>query len=122
MENYLSIMKQSQNLQETVQEGLEHIQSLLKVGKYEATITLFSDIVQAFATIESTLRVIPKEVVTDDINEMTAKIKETLNIIVSSYEDQNYAKVEEVFQFNLMPRFNKWKTKLEEVFNPFLLS
>ncbi|SHF90368.1 hypothetical protein [Ornithinibacillus halophilus] len=122
MEKYIDMMHQSKNLQDTVQEGLEHIQFLLKEGKGEATIQLFGDIVQAFITIEKSLQVIPSEVTSTEIHELTSKIKESLELIVSCYEDENYVKIQEVLQFNTIPQFTKRKELLDKAFQPYLVS
>ncbi|MGY0692118.1 hypothetical protein ACW2QC_04900 [Virgibacillus sp. FSP13] len=122
MEKYIDVMKQSTMLQETAYEGLQHIQVLLKEGKFEESIALFSETVQAFSSIEEAVIGLPDEILTEDSKSLTTEVRNAFNIVVSSYELKEYGKVQEVLQFTLTPRFKRWMEELVEAFTPYLVS
>src|SRR5690625_1546206 len=122
MEKYISVMKQSIELLNTVQEGLEHVQALLKEGKFEESIPLFGDIVLGFSTTERTVVRLPEEILYEEVKTFTIKVRKALDLVVGTYETKNYYKMQEILQFTLLPRFKRWKDLLEEMFSSYLAS
>jgi|SRR5699024_2879547 len=122
MEKYISVIKQSIELLNTTQEGLEHVQRLLKEGKFENSIPLFSDILLAFSTVESTVICLPEEILLDEAKGCTSKVRKALDFFVGTYEAKDYYKIQEILQFTLIPRFKRWKDLLEEMFSSYVAS
>ncbi len=122
MEKYIVVMRETSGLMETVQEALAHTQTLLKQGKGEASITLFSDIVQAFSSMEQSVLQLPEIFVNDDVASLTEDVRNALNKAVESYEAKAYTHVQEVLQSALLPAFNKWSEVLEKNFRPYVIS
>jgi hypothetical protein len=122
MEKYINEMKHSTELLETILVGLEHIQKLLSEGKVEFSILLFEDNFQAFSMIETSVERFPSETLPEELPLLTDNVRNAIQIIVSAYESQNYAKVQEALQFALLPKYIEWKHELEKVFNSYLLS
>ncbi|WP_106496600.1 hypothetical protein [Lentibacillus sp. Marseille-P4043] len=122
MEKYIDVMKQTTMLQETVYEGLQHIQALLKEGKFEETIALFSETVQAFSSIEKAVIGLPDDILTEESKSLTTEVRDAFKIVVSSCELKEYGKVQEVLQFTLTPRFQRWMEELNKAFMPYLVS
>ncbi|MED4461198.1 hypothetical protein [Metabacillus fastidiosus] len=120
METSIDIMRQSLDLQETVLEGLEHVQKQISEGKFEDTISLFRDIVQAFFSIESSLKCLPDQILIDEV--IIDNIRGSLNIAVNAYESKNYMNVQEVIEFKIIPMYKEMKIQLEQTFNPYIIS
>ncbi|WP_188454180.1 hypothetical protein [Virgibacillus oceani] len=121
MEKYIEMMKHSQELQETVYEGLQHMQDLLKEGKFEATIPLFQNIVRAFSSVEKSILTLPDDILSEGIQGVTTKVRDALELVVESFEASDYGKIHEILQFTLIPRYKNWINKLEEMFRPYLV-
>lgn len=115
-------MKQSTELLETAYEGLQHMQKLFKEGKFEESIPLFTNIVEATSSIESSIETLPKELLSDDIAITGAKVIRALNIVVELYESMNYGKIQEVLQFTLIPNYKTWKQACDTAFQRYLVS
>lgn len=122
MEKHIEVMKQSVELSETILEGLQHIQKLLSEGKHEQSVFMFEDVLQGFATIERTIAPAVKELYNESIPAKQAEFSQAADLVVTAYEEKNYAKVQEVLQFTLVPRFKKLKAELEQAFNPYIVS
>jgi hypothetical protein len=122
MEKYNDVLKRATELLETVHEGLLHIFKRLNDGHFEDTIYLFEDAVEAFSVIERSLNVIPKDILNKDLSELTAKVKDAIELIVSAYELKDYAKAKEILQFSLIPRCKKWNEALAGISARFLVS
>ncbi|RYG71675.1 hypothetical protein EU245_13265 [Lentibacillus lipolyticus] len=122
MEKYIDVMKETTVLLETVQEGLAHIQALLKQGKGEASITLFSNVVQAFSSMEQSVFQLPEELQPEEIMTRTEKVRHALDTTVEAYEAKEYVRVLEVMQFTLLPAFNRWNEALDQTFRPYVVS
>lgn len=122
MEKHIEVMKQSLELSETLLEGLQHIQKLLNEGKSEQTIFLFEDTLVAYETIARTVESVVNELNNESIPAQQAVFSQAADLVVTAYEERNYAKVQEVLQFTLVPRFKKLKEQLEEVFKPYVIS
>src|SRR5690625_3816885 len=115
-------MKQSTELLDTAYEGLQHMQKLFKEGKFEDTIPLFTNIVQAASSIESAIETLPKELLSDDIAVTRAKVIKALDIVVELYESMNYGKIQEVLQFTLIPIYKTWKQACDTAFRRYVVS
>lgn len=122
MEKQIGIMKQSLELSETILEGLQHIQKLLGEGKFEQTIYLYEDVLLAFSAIEKSVEPLKDELNSETFNSATTNLKYIMELVVDHYEEKNYAKVQEVMQFTLVPQFKKVKQELELAFKPYLQS
>lgn len=115
-------MKNSIELSETVLEGLQYIQKLLNEGKNEQSVFMFEEVLQAHETITRTIDPVVKELKNEGIPSKQAEFSNATNLVVTAYEEKNYAKVQEILQFNLVPQFKKLKEELEKAFNPFIVS
>lgn len=70
----VEIMKQASDLLETVVEGLLHPKELLNEGKFEQSTRLFSDIIQGFSAIESSLTRLSEGVLPAGMADQTVKV------------------------------------------------
>ncbi|WP_077214806.1 hypothetical protein [Bacillus dakarensis] len=122
MEKHIEVMKQSLELSETILEGLQHIQKLLSEGKSEQTIFLFEDTLLAYETISKAINLAVTELNNESISAKQAEFSQAADLVVTAYEEKNYAKVQEILQFTLVPQFKKLKEELEQAFNPFVVS
>lgn len=122
MEKYIEVMKKSQELAETVLEGLQHIQKLIGEGKHEQSILLFEDVLLAYSTIGRSIDSAIRKLGNDNVSVQQADVSKAAELVVSAFEEKNYAKVQEVLQFTLIPQFKKLKAELEQAFQPFLVS
>ncbi|WP_066290399.1 hypothetical protein [Bacillus sp. FJAT-29937] len=122
MEKYIEVMKKSLELSETILEGLRYIQKLLSEGKSEQSVFMFEEVLQAYATIERNIEPVVNELNNESISAKQAEFSHTANLVVTAYEEKNYAKVKEIIQFTLVPRYKRLKEELELAFNPFIVS
>ncbi len=119
MEKYLDIMKSSTDLAETISEGLQHFQKLFGEGRFEQSLFLFEDILEAYSAIERSVNSIIEAKNPENLKASLKSVNHALSIVVDTYEDKKYMKVQEVLQFTLIPQFNRLKA---EAFSPYLLS
>ncbi|KAF0825138.1 hypothetical protein V7200_17810 [Cytobacillus firmus] len=122
MEKYIEVMKKSQELAETVLEGLQHIQKLIGEGKHEQSILLFEDVLLAYSTIGRSIDSVIRELGNDTVSAQQADVSKAAELVVSAFEEKNYAKVQEVLQFTLIPQFKKLTAEFEKAFQPYLVS
>ena len=80
------------------------------------------DATTAFTEIEEALQPILPELPENNIPEKTDKLRSALAVMVSEYEKSKGLRGREIFQFNLEPAFENWRTELEEVLKPYTLS
>lgn len=122
MEKYLDVMKQSYELVDTIVEGLEHIQQLLKDGSLEQTLYLVEDVIVGYSTVERSILPISEELENDTISSLTNEVKVALRQLANAYEEQKHGEVQEVLQFHVLPLVKKWKRELDEAFAPYTIS
>ncbi|UII55611.1 hypothetical protein LS684_18595 [Cytobacillus spongiae] len=122
MEKHIEVMKMSLELSETIVEGLQHIQKLLNEGKHEQTVFLFEDVLTAYESIGRTTKQVVKDLNQELILARQTEFGKSAELVVTAFEEKNYAKVQEILQFNFVPKFKKLKEELEKAFNPYLVS
>src|SRR5690349_7118852 len=113
MEKYIEVMKKSLELSETILEGLQYIQKLLSEGKTEQSVFMFEDALEAYTAISATIDPVVNELNNESIPAQQAPFSQAADLAVTAYEEKNYAKVQEMLQFTLVPRFKKLKEELE---------
>jgi hypothetical protein len=122
MEKYTEVMKQAIELIETMQEGIGHIRTQLNKGQYEQSVILFEDVMIAYATVERSLTPVLEGWGNEDVTPEMLKLRQSLEFIVSAYEQREYGKVIEIMQFSLIPQVKTWKEELEKAFHPYIVS
>lgn len=122
MEKHIEVMKKSLQLSGTMLAALQHIQKLLNEGKSEQAIFLFEDVLQGYATVERTISPVVKDLNNESIALKQVDFGQATELVVTAFEEKNYAKVQEVLQFTLIPGFKKLVGELEQAFNPYIVS
>lgn len=123
MEKDLAVIRQTLKLLETILEGLDHTQSLLHEEKHNEVIIMFEDIVFAFTRIESALHPLldsmeNTKVLEKNVNNAGSSINKNVSILEAHrFKDMQFQLEEE-----LIPVFQGLKSKLENFFQPYLLS
>lgn len=122
MDKYIEVIKKSIQLSDTILEGLEHITKLLNDGKHEQSVFLFEDVMEAYTSIRTATEPIVKKLKSETVREKQVDIENVIVQVVSEYEKNNYLKVQEIFQHELVPKYKTFKEELEKLFEPYLIS
>ncbi|MGO4888805.1 hypothetical protein ACJ2A9_13690 [Anaerobacillus sp. MEB173] len=93
MEKHIEVMKKSIELSETIIEGLQHIQKQLREDKHEQTVFLFEDVLVAYSTVSRSVDTVLKELSNEAIPAMQVDLSKAADLVVTTYEEKNYAKV-----------------------------
>ena len=96
-------MKKSLELSETILEGLQHIQKHLSEGKSEQSVFMFEDVLEAYTAISATIEPVINELNNESISSKQTGFSQAADLVVTAYEEENYAKVQEILQFTLVP-------------------
>jgi hypothetical protein len=122
MEKYIDTMRQVSDLSQTALEGLEYVKQMLNEGKIETALSVSQDFTLAFYQMEKSCDLMKAENHAEDLRNQTIALRESINLLVSSFEVANYSKVKEVIQFNLLPSYRKWQNLLQESFRHYIVS
>ncbi len=124
MEKFIDGMRRTIDLSDTCLEGLEHIRKRLNDGCIEGTIPLMVDVITAFSQIEDfMLPILGKSLLpSNHIESLTYSLRNAFDHAVTAYNQEQNGKALEIFQFTLLPAFRKWKSEVDSVFHPYLLS
>jgi hypothetical protein len=122
MEKYIDTMRQVSDLSQTALEGLEYVKQMLNEGKIEAALSVSEDFTHAFYQMEKSYDLMMANNHTEDLRNQTIALRESINLLVSSFEVAHYSKAKEVIQFNLLPSYRKWQNLLQESFRPYIVS
>jgi hypothetical protein len=58
----------------------------------------------------------------EDLRNQNIALRESINLLVSSFEVAHYSKAKEVIQFNILPSYRRWQSLLQESFRPYIVS
>lgn len=123
MENYLNTMKQNLNVIDTMLEGLAHVQKQLNERKYPEAVQLMEDMILGFTAVESSSKSVLKNIEkSETAEEYFGNVRANLDLVVTHLENRSYARLQEVFQFTLIPNVKKLQRELEQHFQPYVLS
>jgi hypothetical protein len=121
MEKYIDTMRQVSDLSQTALEGLEYVKKMLNEGNIESALSVSRDFTYAFYQMEKSCDLMMAENHVE-VRNQTIALRESINLLVSSFELAHYSKAKEVIQFNLLPSYKKWQNRLQEYFRPYIVS
>jgi len=122
MNKYIGIMKRTTELADTCLKGLEHIRSKLNQGEFNSTLMMFHDSANAFHQMQKSIQTVLKELPDNELELLSDSLRDTIELVVSTYEQEDRGKVLEILQFTLLPQYKKWQDELNRCFQPYLLS
>ncbi len=122
VERYIEVMKQAVELVETMKEGLAHIRTQLNEGQFEQSVILFEDVMTAYAVLERSVTPVLAELTGEEVTVQFTKLRQSLELTVSAYEQNEFGRVKELIQFTLLTRVQKVEDELSHAFAPYVVS
>jgi hypothetical protein len=109
------LARQIAELVDTAFEGLEHVHRQNMEGKFEQTIPLFTDVIEAFTEIEKILALNGLlDNPGDALTSSTQSLKDAFDWMTKAYEKRDNVRPLEIMQLTLLPRYKKWQEGLRE--------
>jgi len=111
-------------LSETTLDALENIHKRTQKGKFsfQCTVNLFSDVVESFYKMENALKPFMPDFRGTELKKLTAEVVDAIKVMATAYEGRKDARPLEILQFNLLPRYRKWKEELEKALRHYSVS
>lgn len=122
MERQIEVMNRMLALSVTCQEAVLHIKSRLNEGQFESTSMLMSDVVEGFYHLEQALANLSVQLPPNNIEQVVRQLQQSLQHIVTAYEQGQPGQVLEKLQFNLEPALHRLHRELELALHPYTLS
>jgi len=107
-------------LSHTGLEGLEYVRKRSSAGFFENTVSVFTQVVEAFSEIEKTLLTHLTLSEDDMLFQATESLRDALDWMTAAYEGDKGAKPMEIMQFTLVPRYEKWQRELYKTLELYL--
>lgn len=122
MDKYLDVIRKTLQLSETILEGLTYIQANLDLGEFEKTKTMFTDVIEGIYQIQQSISAFLSELPANEIAKLNGKLKNSLDGVVSAYEQKKAAQLKEKMEEELLPVFEQWQEELRRCLRPYLLN
>ncbi|GGD72741.1 hypothetical protein [Paenibacillus nasutitermitis] len=122
MERYMDVMDKTLKLSETCLEAIAHIKAQLNEGQFEETSSLMSNVVEGFYHLEQALPDLLKQLPANNLEQLVQQLQQSLERVVTAYEQAKPGQVQEKLQFSLQPAFLALHRELEVVLRPYTLS
>lgn len=122
MEKHLDMIKKINELSQTGLEGLEHIHSKAKEGKFETTIYLFQDVFNSFREIDQTMQEALPPGNNTSIQQITASLLKGFQTLLAAYNKEENMRPLEILQFTLLPYYRKWQEEIQKHLEPCVIS
>ncbi len=94
-------------LGENILEALEHISKLVGNGDGEQTLDLMTDVLEGFQSIEEAI-VTVGNANTEEMVVLTSKLRNTFNLLVKAYEQNDETGIDEILKNNVLPDYRSW--------------
>ena len=124
MERQLNVMRQILGLADTMQEGIDHIHERHLSGYGpETTVSLFADVVHAFAEIETVIyQTAPTLKDADELAAQAESLREGFRWMTTAYGGASDMTPMVTLNLTVRPRFRAWHQALREVMRPYVSS
>lgn len=106
-------------LSRTGLEGLEYVRDQIGLGKYEQSMSVFSDVVHAFSEIEGVLSTYQGEQDADLLS-ATSSLRDGCDWMVKAYEERG--RLQEILHLTLLVRYKAWQKELEASLSRYIVS
>ena len=117
-----TVIQNTLNLLETMEEGLTYIKKKLNELNIEATITVLTDTINAFSAIEISISPILEGLRENEIVEKADKLRRAFDLMGKEFQNNNGQKVYEIIQLTLEPAFKSWKNEIKKTLSPYIRS
>ncbi len=94
-------------LGDSILKSLEHISKLVENGKGDQTLHLMTDVLEGFQSIEVTTITIGTTN-SEEIKELTSNLRNSFDLLVKAYEQNDEASVDKVLKKNVLPDCRSW--------------
>jgi hypothetical protein len=98
----------------TCQEGLEYTKAALSQGKADSSVSVLVDALEAFSMMEANLQPLLPGLPGNRISELTDKLRQAFDLVVTVHEEGRAGKAQEYMQFVLIPGYQLWREELEK--------
>jgi len=105
-----------------MEEGINHISKQLSELRYKEAFNMQQDVVDGIASIENAIQPMKPELPENNIENLTAKLKENISKIVACYERGEEINLEKQVEEIILTVFKNWKEELEKVLKPYIIS
>jgi len=122
MEKYVDVMKRSIELSETVIEGFQHTQRLIRDTQFEQAVLMFEESLKGYAQLEESVRPVILKLQDDEIESQLEKVQKKAHLIVDAFGKEDFSKVNEILQFTMVPLFKSITKSMDQLFSRYLLS
>jgi len=122
LDKYLDVIRKTLQLSETILEGLAYIQANLDLGEFEKTKTMFTDVIEGIYQIQQSISAFLSELPANEIAALNGRLKNSLDGVVTAYEQKEAAQLKEKMEEELLPVFQKWQEELSRCLRPYLLN
>ncbi len=122
MENYIEVIQQLLALLDTMEEGMIDIKRQLGELRYEGALRLLGDVMLGVSSIDDALEPMMDKLEANDIKETEGRLKEVLNGLINTYEDNREVELEKQVEEDALATFKAWKEEIERVLQPYLIA
>ncbi|ACM60625.1 hypothetical protein B0S90_1823 [Caldicellulosiruptor bescii] len=119
-EKYLEIVQKINELTSTMSEAFDHIMNVqIPQLRFEDSFYLLNDIIEAFLSISSALRVIQDEFDVESLQNTENEFQERLSELLQIYKQPLAEKLLAKYQNEIIPVYEKWQTQLLSAINKY---
>jgi len=122
IKKYYEVIEKTLSLLDTMEEGITHIKIQLSELRYEEAFNIQQDVVEGIASIENAIEPMFPKLQENNIESMTAILKENISKVVACYERGEGTNLHKQVEEIILPAFKNWKEELEKVLKPYIVS
>jgi hypothetical protein len=122
MEKYRDIIRHLLDLSDSCVEGIEYIQTRLDTGDFDPTVSVCFEVVDAIYTMDHSYQTVLLSLGSSDMETVTYSLWNSLELVVSAYEQRNHVKAYHAVADYLLPHYKAWKLEMENGLQSYLLS
>ncbi|WP_100374039.1 hypothetical protein [Bacillus sp. FJAT-45037] len=77
---------------------------------------------KAYAAIERSITPVLEEIEGEEFYSQLTKVRESMELVLTHFENKEFGRVKEVVQFNLLSQVNKMEAESTKAFSKYLVS
>ncbi len=122
MSNLFETARDVIDLSNTMQEGMQYIAQRIEGERFNETLFLFEDVLEAFASIQTSVGLLVELEKQGELEDSSRILRESMERLARAYEEGSLEKARLEVQTTLLAAFKKWQDQLQSSLKQYLES
>ncbi|KAB3539659.1 hypothetical protein F8154_00460 [Alkaliphilus pronyensis] len=122
MEKYYEVIRRIIELIDTLEEGIIHLEKQLTEHRYEESVVMLQDLLEAISSIANAIEPMDGELPENNISSLSQNLIKGIQKTVDSYSEDKEVNLSVEAQEYIIPNYISWRDEIAKTLKPYIQS